>query len=62
MNGRNFVGMNFEFAHSRKIYFAVLLIGGRSLTMSLRLLLFRIYFLICKVTEVIKDLLVVTSV
>ena len=23
MNGRNFVGMNFEFAHSRKIYFAV---------------------------------------
>ena len=26
------------------------------------LLLFRIYFLICNVTEVIKDLLVVTSV
>jgi hypothetical protein len=30
--------------------------------LALGLLLFRIYFLICKVTEVIRNLLVVTSV
>jgi hypothetical protein len=34
MNGRNFVGMNFEFAHSRKIYFAVLTVGeGRGVAL-----------------------------